>query len=347
MTAALCAPLMAWYGEHARLLPWRENRDPYRVWVSEIMLQQTRVEAVIPYFKRFMCALPTVRHLAEATEQVYLKLWEGLGYYSRVRNLHRAAVRVCEEFDGNFPSTYEEWLTLPGVGDYTAGAVASIAFGQAVPAVDGNVLRVIARLTADERFITDPAVKRDLRTQVQAILPDHPGVFNQALMELGALVCVPNGQPKCGECPVQDLCRGLQTGLAASLPHKAPKKARTKVERTVFLVRYKGKVGLRRRPEHGLLAGLWELPGVERRLSPSEARAFLASRGCSPERLLIMRPAKHVFTHVEWHMTGYYAELADGASDTDMTFVTPSALRKEYALPSAFRVFLEALEGEE
>ena len=346
LTGALCAPLLQWYRENARVLPWRENRDPYRVWVSEIMLQQTRVEAVIPYFTRFMQACPDVQALAQAGEQTYLKLWEGLGYYSRVRNLHKAAVRVCEDYAGVFPQTYEALLTLPGVGDYTAGAVASIAFGQPVPAVDGNVLRVVSRLTADTRFVSEPAVKKDMRAQVQAILPDDPGAFNQALMELGALVCVPNGAPRCDGCPVRHLCEGAACGLASSLPNKAPKRARTVAERTVFLLRCGGRVALRRRASSGLLAGLWELPGPEGKLSPAEARAYLAAQGCPPDRLLSLRPAKHVFTHIEWQMAGYYAEVAACPAEAGLTLVTPSALRAEYALSSAFRPFLKVLEGE-
>lgn len=345
LTGALCAPLLEWYSNNARPLPWRENCDPYRVWLSETMLQQTRVEAVIPYFERFLRVCPTVYELAEMDEQTYLKLWEGLGYYNRVRNLHRAAVRVCEDYGGRFPGTYEELLALPGVGDYTAGAVASIAFGQAVPAVDGNVLRVVARLTEDTRFVSDPAVKKDLRAQVQSILPDDPGTFNQALMELGAMICIPNGAPKCGECPVRHLCKSSESGLAASLPNKAVKKARQVVERTVFLLRYNGKVALCRRPKSGLLAGLWEFPGVEKQLSPAEARGFLDAHGCLQEQLLLLRPVKHIFTHVEWRMTGYYAELVACPEDTSLTFVTPFALREEYALPSAFHAFLRVLEG--
>lgn len=342
LTVALCAPLLAWYREHARALPWRESADPYRVWVSEIMLQQTRVEAVIPYFTRFMHTCPTVRHLAAADEQTYLKLWEGLGYYSRVRNLHKAAVQICETLDGRFPDTYDGLRALPGIGDYTAGAVASIAFAQRVPAVDGNVLRVVARLTADERSVTDPAVKKDLRAQVQDILPGDAGTFNQALMELGALICIPKGAPRCEVCPVQQLCAGKS--IAVTLPRKAPKKARTVKERTVFLLQHDGKVALRRRPASGLLAGLWELPGEERKLSPQAARAHLSAQGFQVERMLSMRPAKHIFTHVEWHMTGYYAQLAALPADEAFTLVTPDALRETYALPSAFRPFLKVLE---
>ncbi len=344
LTKALCAPLLDWFEQHARVLPWRENRDPYRVWVSEIMLQQTRVEAVRGYFTRFMEVFPTVDALAAASEDTYLKLWEGLGYYSRVRNLHKAAVRVCEEYGGVVPRDYDTLCTLPGIGDYTAGAVASIAGGQRVPAVDGNVLRVVSRLNADERSVTDPKVKADLRAQVAAILPDDPGAFNQALMELGALVCVPNGAPQCGNCPVLHLCAGAHTGIAARLPVKALKKARTIAPRTVFVLRWQDKVALRRRPERGLLAKLWEFLGTDGTLPPAEARAFLGEHGLKVAQMRAMQPAKHIFTHVEWHMTGYYVDLAAPPDDPSLVLVTPDALRADYALPSAFRAFLQVLE---
>lgn len=346
LTNAVCAPLLAWYEENRRALPWRESRDAYRVWISEIMLQQTRVEAVRGYYARFMQALPSVRALAQADEQTYLKLWEGLGYYSRVRNLHRAAVEVCERFGGALPQTYDELLTLPGVGDYTAGAVASIAYGQRVPAVDGNVLRVVSRLTADERPVSEPKTRADLRAQVADILPADPGAFNQALMELGALVCVPNGAPKCTDCPVRHLCEGAEAGIAARLPVKAAKKARTVRERTVFLLRRDGKVGLQKRPDSGLLAKLWELPGAEQALTPDAARDYLARQGLTVRQMRSLRPAKHIFSHVEWHMTGYYVALDAAPENSGLVFVTPSALRQTYALPSAFRAFLKVLEDE-
>lgn len=307
------------------------------------MLQQTRVEAVRAYFLRFMQACPTVQALAAADEQTYLKLWEGLGYYSRVRNLHRAAVQICETFDGVIPSDYDTLLTLPGIGDYTAGAVASIAFGQRVPAVDGNVLRVVARLTADARPVSDARVKADMRAQVAHILPASPGAFNQALMELGAVVCVPNGPPKCDICPARHLCQGAADGNAALLPVKAPKKARRVLERTVFLLRCDGRIGLRRRPASGLLARLWELPGAETRLNPADARRWLAQSGLQTAQLRLLQPAKHIFTHVEWHMTGYCADLAALPEDPALVFVTADALRTEYALPSAFRAFIKVL----
>lgn len=340
---AIVPALLDWYDAGHRDLPWRALPTPYRVWVSEIMLQQTRVEAVRGYFARWMDALPDIPSLAAADEDVYLKLWEGLGYYSRVRNLHRAAVQVCEQYDGVLPADYDRLLALPGVGEYTAGAVASIGFGIPVPAVDGNVLRAAARLDNDFSPITDAKFKKKTRERFAALMPeDRPGDLNQALMELGAVVCLPNGAPRCGDCPVQHLCEGYHRSNAALLPLRTAKKARRVEERTVLLVRYGGLVGLRRRPENGLLAGLWELPSLDGALSPAALREALGGMGWQVERLLSLRPAKHIFTHVEWRMTGCEVTLA--APTDGLTFVTPSALRAEYALPSAFRSFLRVLE---
>ncbi|MDO4271243.1 MAG: A/G-specific adenine glycosylase [Eubacteriales bacterium] len=342
---AIAAPLLAWYDAGHRDLPWRAEPTPYRVWVSEIMLQQTRVEAVRGYFSRWMERLPTVRALAEADEAVYMKLWEGLGYYSRVRNLHRAAVQLCEQYGGELPGDYETLLALPGVGDYTAGAVASIAFGLPVPAVDGNVLRVAARLEGDFTPITDPKLKRTVRARFAALMPhDRPGDFNQALMELGATVCLPNGAPLCSGCPLRHLCLGYQNGTAAALPVRAAKKARRLENRTVLLARCGSLVGLSKRPGSGLLAGLWELPSLPGHLTPDQTRERLAEKGWQIDKLLSLRPAKHIFTHVEWHMIGYYLELANRPEG--LTFAAPPDLRADYALPSAFRAFLSVIEEE-
>lgn len=343
MTAALVPPLLGWYETAKRDLPWRHTNDPYRIWVSEVMLQQTRVEAVRGYYARFLQTLPDVQALAAAAEPVYLKLWEGLGYYSRVRNLHRAAVQICEDLGGHFPKTHAELCRLPGIGDYTAGAIASIAFGQCVPAVDGNVLRVVTRLQNDSRPVTDPKVKAALRELVASLVPpDAPGIFNQAMMELGATICVPNGAPRCGACPIRDFCEGFRAGTAAELPQKAAKKPRRVQPRTVFLLQCNGNTALRRRPAKGLLGGLWELPAAEGTLDQTQARAQLAAWGVRMETLLPLAPAKHIFTHVEWHMTGYFAVCAAPAGG--FTWAAPDQLREEYALPSAFRPFLAVLE---
>ena len=307
------------------------------------MLQQTRVEAVRGYFSRWMNALPDIPALAAADEVVYTKLWEGLGYYSRVRNLHRAAVLLCEEYGGELPADYDRLLALPGVGEYTAGAVASIAFGLPVPAVDGNVLRVAARLDNDFTPITDAKFKKQTRERFAALMPsDRPGDLNQSLMELGATVCLPNGAPRCDDCPIQHLCEGFHRGNAAVLPLRAAKKARRVENRTVLVVRCGQLVGLRQRPKKGLLAGLWELPSLDGHLSPDELRATLTEMGWSVRKLLSLRPAKHIFTHVEWHMNGVYVEL--DAPAPALTFITPAELRDAYALPSAFRSFVSVLE---
>lgn len=331
-------PLIQWYRKNARVLPWRENPVPYAVWISEIMLQQTRVEAVKEYFARFLTTLPTIAHLAEAEDEVLLKLWEGLGYYSRVRNLKKAARQVMEEFGGNLPADYGRLLTLPGIGRYTAGAIASIAFGLDVPAVDGNVIRVIARYLAWEGDSSSEGFKRDLE---EALLPHLPagqcGDFNQALMELGATVCLPNGMPKCDSCPLRGECAAHLQQNEMAYPVKTLKKARRIEKRTIFVVTYEGKYGLHRRDTEGLLAGMWELPGEEGHLSPEEATAFLQRRGVSLQSLQPLPAAVHIFSHVEWRMIGYRAEIKKIPSKGDWEWFSAEEIDGEIALPSAFR----------
>lgn len=330
--------LTAWYGAGHRDLPWRRTPEPYHVWVSEIMLQQTRVQAVIPYYTRFMAALPSIPALAEAPEEQLLKLWEGLGYYSRVRNLQKAARVICTEYGGEMPRTYEELLALPGIGPYTAGAIASIACGQVCAAVDGNVLRVLSRLFAREWDIKAQAVKRQAEREIAAQMPRHaPGDCNQALMELGAVVCLPNGAPLCGSCPIAALCLAKQRGAQQQLPVKAPKKARPVENRVVCLLWKDGRVALRKRPNSGLLAGLWEFPNF---LDGEDMQEQL---GVTVADVRPLRAAKHIFTHLEWHMTGVQAETADSGY---YTWVTPTQLEQEVALPSAFRAYRAiALKG--
>ena len=335
-------PLLQWYRENARVLPWRSDPTPYHVWVSEIMLQQTRVAAVLDYYRRFMEALPTVADLAAVEEDRLMKLWQGLGYYNRARNLQKAARQVAEDFGGAFPDTYEGLLNLSGVGEYTAGAIASIAFGVPVPAVDGNVLRVVARISGDGGDIARPDTKARMRAALQAVLPvDAPGDFNQALMELGATVCAPNGPPRCLECPAMAFCKGRLRGTAEDLPVKGAKKPRRVEEKTVFLLVRDGKIALRKRPRTGLLAGLWEFPNVEGALDEAAAGAAVSVWGLEPRRWESRLTAKHIFTHVEWHMTGYTLEVAgDGPAD----FVWADAgVLSDRAVPSAFgRYYTEA-----
>ena len=278
-------PLLAWYDTHARVLPWREHPAPYRVWVSEIMLQQTRVEAVKPYFERFMTALPTIRDLAEAPEDVILKLWEGLGYYNRARNLKKAAGVIMSDYGGHVPETYEELLKLPGIGSYTAGAISSIAFGYPVPAVDGNVLRVLSRVLESHEDILKQSVKKHFEELLRETMPkERTSAFTQGMIEIGAIVCVPNGKPKCEECPLESLCLAKRHGLLDSIPYKAPKKPRKIEEKTVLLICSSKKAAIRKRPDQGLLASLYEFPNTDHYLTADEVREYLekemAALGC-------------------------------------------------------------------
>ena len=301
---------MQWYPDHHRDLPWRKTRDPYAIWVSEIMLQQTRVAAVIPYYERFLSELPDVRSLAAVSDDRLNRLWQGLGYYSRARNLKKAANEVLARFSGRMPDTYEQLLTLSGIGSYTAGAIASIAFGERVPAVDGNVLRVCARLWNDPSDIADPAVKNRVCETLQAQMPADAGMFNQAMMELGATICVPNGSPNCGDCPLASVCLARAAGTERLLPNKHPKKPRTVEDRTVFALYADGAPLLRKRPNKGLLAGLYELPNVSGTLSTEQAMAQLSAWDLHPVGSVQSYAAKHVFTHIEWHMRVYAADVA-------------------------------------
>lgn len=327
-------PLLSWYSQNARALPWREEPEPYHVWVSEIMLQQTRVAAVIDYYRRFLEALPTVEALAGCPREELMKLWQGLGYYSRAGNLQKAAQVICRDYGGRFPSDYASIRSLPGVGDYTAGAVASIAFGLPVPAVDGNVLRVVARLTGDRSDITRPDTKRAFTAELEQVIPTQaPGDFNQAMMELGATVCLPNGQPLCESCPAKELCTARREDKTGVLPVKAPKKPRKIENRTVYLLFREGKTALRRRPEKGLLAGLWEFPHV------LEGETL-------PIPLEDVRPVgtgRHIFTHIEWHMTAYAARTAEKLPE-GWVWASGEELEKKYPIPSAFRDFLPEVE---
>ena len=327
-------PLLFWYREHARDLPWRREITPYRVWVSEIMLQQTRAAVVTDYFSRFLEALPDVQALADCSEERLLKLWQGLGYYSRARNLQRAAKMICTEHAGRFPDTYDALLTLPGIGEYTAGAIASIAFGQPVPAVDGNVLRVLTRLLADERDIAQPKAKRALRGLVSDVIPaECPGTFNQALMELGALVCLPNGEPHCADCPWEGICLAHADGLTDHIPVRAAKKPRRIEHRTVFLIFYENRVALRKRPEKGLLAGLWEFPNEPGCLLPPE------EWGIKPTAMEDAGTGIHIFTHLEWHMTGVSVRAGRDALPDGWVWADRTDLRDRYSIPNAFSAF--------
>ena len=334
--------LLDWYGKNARILPWREDPQPYKVWVSEIMLQQTRVEAVKPYYERFLKELPDLASLAEAEEDVLLKLWEGLGYYNRVRNLQKAARQALEEY-GGLPSSAEELRKLPGIGPYTAGAVASIAFGEPVPAVDGNVMRVITRILAYKEDITKESVKKEVAEALQPQTVSDPSAFNQALMELGATVCLPNGTPKCGECPAAQLCAAHQQGCELSFPVKRAKKERKIVSKTIFLFEYGGKTAVYRRPKRGLLAGLWGFPETDDYLDEEEVPASLEEEGFDVKGFEAIGKAKHIFSHVEWHMTGYRVRLGELPKDSSFVFLSSEEILETCALPTAYAAYTKQL----
>ena len=312
----MTAPLLAWYDLNGRTLPWRSVVTPYRTWVSEIMLQQTRVSAVIPYFERFMAELPDAAALATVPEERLLKLWEGLGYYSRARNLQRAAKIVVSDFGGALPQSYHALLSLPGIGEYTAAAIASINFSEPVAAVDGNLLRVAARVSGCGEDIMDAKVRRLFRQRLDAAIDaDRPGAYNQAMMDLGATVCLPNGAPKCEICPARTVCEAYKNGLTEVLPVRAKKKSRRVEERTVLLLFQGGKVALRKRPDSGLLASLWEFPSILGNLDESGVSLALAQMGLSAESIAPAGSAKHIFTHIEWDMKGYFADVAGENDD--------------------------------
>lgn len=337
--AAISGPLLAWYEANRRILPWREEPAPYRVWISEIMLQQTRVEAVKPYFNRFMEALPTVEHLAKVPEDELLKLWEGLGYYNRARNLQKAAHVIVDSYGGELPASYEELLKLPGIGSYTAGAVASIAYGIPVPAVDGNVLRVLSRVLASEEDILKQSVKRQMEDDLRAVIPaDRASAFNQGMIEIGAIICVPNGQPKCGECPLESICLARRQGLTDRIPYKAPKKPRKIEERTILLLESGGRIAILKRPDKGLLASLYEFPNLEGHLGEAEIERWAVSEGGKITGIVPLPPAKHIFSHVEWHMSGYRVYM-EGNVPKDYMMVEKEEIKTKYPLPNAFLAY--------
>ncbi len=357
--AATVRPILLWYQEHARELPWRRDREPYHVWLSEIMLQQTRVEAVIPYYERFLSVYPDLASLAEGDDETLMKLWEGLGYYSRMRNLKKAAQALHEAYGGHFPETAEGLQKLPGIGAYTAGAIASIAFGQPVAAVDGNVLRVFTRVLADDRDIADMAFRRELAESLTAVYPSGTaaGAMTQGIMDLGATVCLPNAAPVCRNCPLAaaHLCQAHERGEEEQFPVKRTKKERRKEVLTVLILRTEengvedqedaaGYI-LSRRPEKGLLGGLFEFPNVNGRIPVQELPHLVESMGLTllPDTEIEEEEAvRHIFTHVEWEMWPVRIRVARPEKELPegRFAVTEKELREKVALPTAFRKLL-------
>ena len=336
----LAQKLCAWYDAGHRDLPWRRDTRPYPVWLSEIMLQQTRVEAVKGYYARFLRELPTIEDLSCCPPDRLTKLWEGLGYYSRVRNLQKAANVILETHGGNFPATFEEVLALPGIGDYTAGAICSICFDLPTPAVDGNVLRVLSRVMEDEAPITNQKTKNACREALVPIYENGPrGTLTQALMELGAMVCVPNGAPKCESCPLREDCLANLHGTQDKFPVKEAKKPKREEHRTVFVLQCENCLAVRKRPGKGLLAGLWELPNVEGALTAEQALAFAEEAGCDPFELQKSVERTHIFTHIIWKMRCYYILCRE--KSPEFVWADDARRKADVALPTAFRMFVE------
>ncbi|SFQ35068.1 A/G-specific DNA-adenine glycosylase [Lachnospiraceae bacterium XBB1006] len=337
----IVTPLLVWFDENKRALPWREDRDAYHIWISEIMLQQTRVQAVIGYYERFMERLPNIKSLAECPEDELMKLWEGLGYYNRARNLQAAAKTVVETCDGKMPTTMVELLKLKGIGDYTARAIASQAFEEPVVAVDGNVLRVVTRLSNDDTDIMKQSFRRTVEQRLDAVVPTgRAGDFCQALMELGAIVCVPNAAPQCEQCPLIAYCRAKENDCCMQLPAKRVAKKRRIEERTVFILRTEDAVVLHKRPDSGLLAGLYEFPNALGYMSEKESLNAVCAMGFLPLRIRKMEGAKHIFSHVEWHMQGYEVWLDTTAKFPEGTVVANVWQMEEvYSIPAAFEGF--------
>lgn len=325
------------------MLPWRKDASPYHVWLSEIMLQQTRIEAVIPYYARFLKELPTVEALAACEDEKLMKLWEGLGYYSRARNLKKAALMVVKDCGGRFPETFEDLKKLPGVGDYTAGAIASISFGKPSPAVDGNVLRVLSRLLMLEDDVLKPETKKGVQTLLESVYPkgEEAALFTQGLMELGEVVCLPNTAPLCEACPWKGLCLANGSGRENDFPVRSPKKARRVENRLILLAEKNGRFALRKRPETGLLAGLWEFPNILILEGINDYENAVKQNDFTYESISPCADAKHLFTHVEWRMKGI--RLNGAAAKGDYVWCTPEEILRDYAVPSAFRAYLKEI----
>lgn len=327
-------PLLQWYQKNKRILPWRKDKEPYHVWLSEIMLQQTRIEAVKEYYARFLKELPTLQDLAEVPEEKLLKLWEGLGYYNRARNLKKAAQTIMQKYDGKMPQSYQEILQLSGIGEYTAGAISSICFNEKVLAIDGNVLRVISRILASKKDILLSNTKKEIAEKLERIIPHNAGDFNEALMELGETICLPNGMPLCEKCPLKEYCKAYQKDLTQEIPVREQKIKRKKEDRTILLIEQNGKIAICKRKETGLLAGMYEFPNVEGKMNKKQIENLLKNWNLEVEKIQEIEEAVHIFSHIEWYMIAYHIKVKQ--ENKMFEWITKEQLEKDFALPSAF-----------
>ncbi len=333
-------PIVHWYKANKRILPWRMEKNPYAIWISEIMLQQTRIEAVKVYYERFMKELPTVEALAKIEEEKLLKLWEGLGYYSRAKNLKKAAMKICEEYQGSMPKCYEELVKLPGIGEYTAGAIASIAYNEKVPAVDGNVLRVISRIIASTKDILLLDTKREITKELKEIMPTEAGNFNEGLMELGERICIPNGEPLCSKCPLQAQCVAYKQGLTGQIPVRTKKTKRKQEKRWIFVLECEDRIAIRKREDKGLLAGMYEFPNVLEN-HQNTLQQVLQEWGLKIIKIKELGEAKHIFSHIEWNMKGWKVKVKQ--KNTKFEWVKQKEIIKKYAIPEAFRYYKDKM----
>lgn len=332
-------PLLQWFSHNKRELPWRHDTQPYHVWVSEIMLQQTRIEAVKHYYVRFIKELPDIQALSQVEEDALLKLWEGLGYYSRARNLKKSAEMIMHEYGGKFPTSYEQLIKLPGIGEYTAGAIASICFQEKVPAVDGNVLRVVARVSGSQENVLLPEIKKAFTARLKAIMPECSGGFNEALMELGELICLPNGAPACENCPLQQHCVAYREHLTSELPVRIKKMKRKRADKTVlYILNSENQIAIEKRAKKGLLSGMYQLPNLDGFYSEKELNDILTKWNLHPTEISFLKEAKHAFTHIDWFMKGY---LIKTEQKTDrFLWVSTQEIKETYPLPTTFRKIL-------
>ena len=335
----MAEPIVKWYQENKRELPWRKEKNPYHIWVSEIMLQQTRIEAVLGYYERFLRSLPMVKDLAEVDEEKLLKLWEGLGYYNRARNLKKAAQIVQEKYAGNIPKNYEELLNLPGIGEYTAGAIASIAYNEKVPAVDGNVLRVVSRVVLSKKDVLEPKTKKEFTEKLKQIMPKQAGDFNEGLMELGERICLPNGEPICEQCPLQKICLAKKENLTLNIPVRNAKIKRKKEQKTVFLLEYENQIAIRKRDKTGLLANLYEFPNVDKKCTKKELEDVLKNWNLQVNKIEKIGTYPHILSHVEWDMVGFKILVKN--TNKEFVWVEKKKLLEKYPIPGAFSKFRE------
>lgn len=336
-------PLIKWYQKEGRILPWREGKNPYHIWISEIMLQQTRIEAVKEYYKRFIQELPTVHDLANVEEQKLLKLWEGLGYYNRARNLKKAAQMIEQKQQGKMPKTAKELQDLPGIGEYTAGAISSIAYDEPVPAVDGNVLRVINRILASKKDVLEAETKKEITRKLTQIMPKEAGDFNEGLMELGELICLPKGNPLCEICPIQEYCLAKEKGLTDEIPVRIQKTKRKQEEKTIFVLIYQGKIAIQKRAETGLLAGMYEFPTIEKKLNEKQVKEQLMDWKVEGKSITKIGSHHHIFSHREWDMVGYQIECEE-VNESSWIWARQEELEKVYPIPGPYTPFMKKIK---